>query len=331
LFGVSAGWLAVAPAAAAHGIAPTEPPTVASLLLGWTFPPIPTLGLVASAAWWRWAVRRVNAAHPDNPVPRSRSIAFYAGLTAIAFALLSGIERYDTTLFSVHMVQHILLTLVAAPLLVLSAPITLVLRLASSSTRKRWILPILHSRAVRVLAFPVITWIIFAGVMWASHFSPLFDAALEDPLVHDLEHILFLGSGLLFWWPAVGLDPAPWRLSHPARVFHVFMQMPQNTFLAVVILNASTVLYPHYESNVRTWGPTALEDQRMAAAIMWVGGDAVFLVAVMAILAAWMRSEERGAARADRQADADLAVIRQREIRLADRLAGERAERPPGP
>ena len=130
-----------------------------------------------------------------------------AGLLAIAFALLSGIDRYDTTLFSVHMVQHVLLTLVAAPLIALAAPITLLLRVASPATRRRWILPILHSRVVRVLAFPVVAWLLFAASMWGSHFSPLFDAALEDPLIHDLEHALFLGAALLFWWPAVGARP----------------------------------------------------------------------------------------------------------------------------
>ena len=176
------------------------------------------------------------------------------------------------------MVQHVLLALVAAPLIALAAPITLILRVASPATRRRWILPVLHSRVVRVLAFPVVAWVVFAGVMWVAHFSPLFDAALEDPLVHDLEHALFLGAALLFWWPAVALDPAPWRMPHPARALYVFLQMTQNTFLAVVLLNATTVLYPHYATLRVPWGPTPLEDQRLAAGIMWLAGDAIFLV-----------------------------------------------------
>src|SRR5262245_60060871 len=248
--------LVVPGVALAHGPTPAEAPTAASLLLGWTFEPLPTIGIaVAAVAWW-WAVRRVYRAHPANPVPRRRSLAFGLGLLALAFALLSGIDTYDTTLFSVHMVQHILLALVAAPLLALAAPITLLLRVATPDARKRWILPVLQSRVVKVLAFPVVAWILFAVVMWASHFSPLFDAALEDPLVHDLEHVLFLGAALLFWWPAVALDPAPWRMPHPVRAMYVFLQMPQNTFLAVVILGATTALYPHYATTGRTWGPT---------------------------------------------------------------------------
>src|SRR5688572_304096 len=323
-------WLAAAGSVSAHGPVPAEPPSAATLLLGWTFEPLPTLGIAVAAAWWWWAVRRVNAAHPSNAVPVRRSVAFAAGLLALAVALLSGVDRYDTTLFSIHMVQHVLLTLVAAPLIALAAPITLVLRVASPETRRRWVLPILHARLVRILAFPVVAWLIFAGVMWVSHFSALFDAALEDPLVHDLEHALFLGAALLFWWPAVALDPAPWRMPHPARALYVFLQMPQNTFLAVVLLGAQAALYPHYATLARTWGPTPLADQQAAAGIMWLVGDAIFLVAVMAIVVGWMRAEARDSGRNDRRAAAEMADIRVREGLLADRLAREREDRQPG-
>lgn len=186
LIGAVGVWLTAAPLVAAHGSTSTEAPTLATLVLGWTFEPVPTLGIAIALGCWWWAVRHVNAAHPDNRVPRRRSVAFGLGMTAIALALLSGIDTYDTTLFSVHMVQHVLLTMVAAPLIALAAPITLLLRVATPGTRQRWILPVLHSRATRILAFPVVAWITFAAVMWASHFSPLFDAALEDPLMHDL-------------------------------------------------------------------------------------------------------------------------------------------------
>jgi putative copper resistance protein D len=328
LAGLGSGlaWLVSAGVVAAHGPVPDEPPTIANLLLGWTFEPLPTLGLLIAAGWWWWAVRQVDRAHPANPVPRSRSIAFGGGLLAIAFALLSGIDRYDTTLFSVHMVQHVLLTLVAAPLIALAGPVTLVLRLSSPSTRHRVVLPILHSRVMRVLAFPVVAWLVFAGVMWGAHFSSLFDAALEDPLVHDLEHALFLGAALLFWWPAVARDPAPWRMGHPGRIGYTFLQMTQNTFLSVVILGATTVLYAHYATLVIPWGGDPLDDQKLAAGIMWIAGDLCFLTAILGIVWAWMRAEARAAPQADRRADVEMAEIRVREQRLAERHARERGD-----
>jgi putative copper resistance protein D len=297
-----------------------------SLLLGWTFEPLPTLSIAAAVVWWSWAVRRVDRAHPGNPVPRRRTVAFMAGMLALAFALVSGIARYDTSLFSVHMVQHVLLMLVAAPLLALAAPVTLVLRLSSSATRRRWLLPFLHSRFMRFIGHPVTAWVMFAAMMWGTHFSPLFNASLEDPVVHDLEHVLFLTGALLFWWPAVGLDPGPWRMVHPVRIGYLFTQMTQNTFLAVVILNATAVLYPHYATLVRPWGMAALDDQRLAAGIMWIAGDAVFLSAILAVVAGWMLAEERSTARSDRRADQELVEIRIREGRLAERLGDERGD-----
>jgi putative copper resistance protein D len=316
--------LASAAVVFAHGPVPVAPPNALNLVVGWTFEPTIALALVVSALAWLSLVRRIDRAHPGNRVPRRRTVAFLSGLAVIAIALMSGIDTYDTTLFSIHMVQHVLLTLVAAPLIALAAPITTLLRAATPNVRRRVILPILHSRVMKVLAFPVVSWILFAVVMWGSHFSPLFNASLEDPLVHDLEHALYLGAGLLFWWPAVGADPSPWRMPHAVRAMYVFLQMPQNTFLAVTILNSSVPLYAHYATLVRSWGPTSLEDQQIAGGLMWITGDILFLAAIATLLAAWMRKEQADEVAADRRVDAARAAIRERESRLAERLAGER-------
>ncbi|MFL5677394.1 MAG: cytochrome c oxidase assembly protein [Chloroflexota bacterium] len=324
---VAAASAMLAASVSAHGVAPADAPSIGGLLLGWTIEPAVALPLLAVAVVWLRLVGRVDRAHPANRVPRRRSVAFFGGLAALAVALMSGIDTWDTSLFSVHMVQHVLLTLVAAPLIALGAPITLLLRAATPAVRRHWILPVLHSRIVRVLAFPVVAWIAFAAVMWGSHFSPLFDASLEQPLIHDLEHALYLGAGLLFWWPAVGLDPSPWRMPHPVRAMYVFLQMPQNTFLAVTITSSSAVLYQHYATLGRTWGPSPLEDQRVAGSLMWLLGDLLFLAAMGAILAGWMAHEKRHEADVDRRLDRERAAIRDREARLAERLAAERESR----
>src|SRR5439155_27357025 len=144
--------------------------------------------------------------------------------------------------------------------------------LSPGPVRRRWILPVLHSRVVRVLTHPVVAWLVFASVMWGTHFSPLFNESLENPLLHQLEHALYLTAALLFWWPVLGADPAPWRLPYPVRALYAFLQMPQNTFLALAIYSSSNVLYAHYATLQRTWGPAPLEDQQLAGGLMWVIG-----------------------------------------------------------
>ncbi|MCC7363759.1 MAG: cytochrome c oxidase assembly protein [Dehalococcoidia bacterium] len=292
-------------AALAHGGGQGEP-TPATLITGWELDPlflIP-LGLVT----WGYVagVRHVDRHHPGSPWPRKRSVFFGLGLAALVIGIASPLAAYDTTLFAAHMWQHMLLTMVAPPLLLLGTPITLLLRVATPKVRRQIILPVLHSWPVKVLAFPVFAWLIFAGTMWASHFLPIFDAALEDPWLHRLEHAWYLSAALLFWWPAIGTDPAPWRLNHPMRMLYVFLQMPQNSFLALAIYSAGSPMYDHYETLGRDWGPSVLLDQQLAGITMWVFGDMMFLVALAFMAYAWVKHEEREAKRTDR------ALARQR-------------------
>jgi putative membrane protein len=304
---VAVAFLTLPGVVAAHGVAPV-PSALADAALAWSLEAHVLLPLLGVALLYRWASRTVSTAHPANPWPRWRAISWYLGLFVLLVALASPIGTYDTTLFSVHMVQHLLMTLVAAPLLALGAPITLLLRVSSAATRRRWLLPVLHSRVLRVLSFPVVTWVLFAAVMWASHFSALFDVALDNELAHVFEHALFLGAALLFWWPVVGADPSPWRLPHPARVAYLFLGMPQSSFLGLAIFSAPDVLYPHYATLVRPWGPTPLYDQQLAGGIMWAGGDLLFLVAMVAALWVWLRAEEREGRLADARLDRQAAA-----------------------
>lgn len=304
-----AGWLLRgAGTVLAHGVAPV-PTNGLGLLLAWSLEAHEVLPLLGAALVYRWAVGVVRRAHPDNPVPRYRVVAWYLGILVLLVALASPIATYDTTLFTAHMIQHLLMVMVAAPLLALGAPITLLLRVASPETRQRLVLPVLHSRVVRILAFPVIAWILFAAVMWASHFSSLFDAALDDDLMHLAEHALYMGSALLFWWPVVGADPSPWRLPHPARVAYLFLGMPQSSFLGLAIFSAPEPLYSHYVTLARTWGPTPLADQQLAGGLMWAGGDAAFLVAMVIALWVWLRAEERAGRLADEKLDRAAAAF----------------------
>lgn len=297
-----AGWLWLAAPALAHGeVVPA--PTFPGVLLRWSADPIPLLGVAIAGGAYLWAVRRL-AARSSRPPRAWRTASFLGGLAAILVALSSPIEAYDGVLFSDHMLQHMLLELVAAPLLLLGAPITLALRVASPSIR-RGLLRVLHSRIVAVISFPLLGWLLFAGVNWGWHFSSLYDQALENDLLHYVQHATFLLAALLFWWPVVGADPSRWRLPYPVRLFYLFLAMPQNSFLGVALMSAGTVLYPHYLTNVRDWGPTPLADQNLGGVLMWVGGDMMFLTAMALVVAAWVRQEDRRTARLDARLDAE--------------------------
>jgi putative copper resistance protein D len=315
--------LTLAPVALAHGGVIPPAPTPLDFVLDWRFDPTIWLPAIVAVVLWRAWVNRANRAHPGNSITPRRTVFWIAGIVVILIALDSGIERYDTALFSDHMVQHMLLTLIAPPLLLLAGPITLILQASSQATRSRWVLPVLHSRISRVLAFPVVSWLLFAAVMWGSHFSPLFDAALENIGIHYLEHTVFVGSALLFWWPAVGPDPSPWRLRAAVRPLYIGLQMPQNTFLALAVFMSPVPLYNHYVTNIRAWGPTPLEDQQLAGGLMWVGGDIVFIVTVILLVAAWMRDEQRRAPAEDKRVEVERAAINERAARLAQRKAAE--------
>jgi len=299
--------LALAPSAALGHGTDVPAPAFPGVLLAWRFDPLTIVPLVAIGAAYLWAVDRVKRAHPGNPHPAHRSALFVGGLVAIGLALASPVEAYEGSLFSVHMVQHLLLMLVAAPLLLAGAPITLALRVAPPSVRRR-LLWVLHSPLVKAISFPVFTWALFAAVNWGWHFSSLYDQALENTALHYFQHATFLGAALLFWWPAIGADPSPWRLPHPVRLFYLFLALPQNSFLGVALLNTGTVLYPHYVTNLRSWGPTPLDDQHLGGVLMWVAGDIAFLLGMAIVIVVWMRHEERRTARLDARLAAERAA-----------------------
>ncbi|HEX2294793.1 MAG TPA: cytochrome c oxidase assembly protein, partial [Actinomycetota bacterium] len=268
----------------AHGDAPAAPGP-GDVLTAWTFDPLVWTALAVAAWLYARAVRRTRG------WPRRRSWC-----AAVAFAVLfvatSGPPAvYEGSLFWVHMVQHLLVTVVAAPLLAFSAPAALLLRSAGARTRDAF-LRVVHARPVRSLAHPVVTWTVFGAVMWATHYSALYDAALEDGVLHALEHGLYLTAAVAFWAPVAGLDPTR-RVARPVRVAYVLAAIPVQSFLGLAIYSADAPLYDHYATGSRRWGPSPLDDQRTAAGVMWIGGDAALLAWAGVSAAAWLRAEER--------------------------------------
>jgi cytochrome c oxidase assembly factor CtaG len=191
-------------------------------------------------------------------------------VAVLAVALSPPLDARADTGLPAHMVQHVLLTMVAAPLV------------AAGLTR----LPRIH---------PVLAWLLFATTGWVVHFTGLFEAAATHVPVHVFEHALLFGTALVFWAAVVGPRAT---MSHPLRLLYLAVAMPQNTFLALAISSAGGVLYAHYAG-----GGDPLGDQRLAGGIMWVAGDLVLLGAVLLMAAAWARHEERENALSEQEAD----------------------------
>jgi len=304
-----------------HG--PIPPELSLEALLYWAWPPVVTGVIVVLSLLWIRAIRQVARLHPGNPIPRRRTVSLVAAFALLLLALQSGLERYDTTLFSMHMIQHLILLFPVPILLLQAGPVTLLLRVASPRWRAR-ALRVLQSRAVGVISHPLVGWTLLVAVMWGTHLSILFDAALEDPFIHDMEHMLYLSTALLFWAPIFSVDPIRHRLRGAGALVYLITQMPQNSFLGVAIMWSTTTLYPHYATLQRAWGPSPLEDQQLAGAIMWLVGDVLFLAAIFAVLAALAKAEERPESRYDQaQTAAAIAEIRRREVLLAERKRSE--------
>ena len=273
-----------------------------AVVTAWSGDPLPWIAVAAGSIGYLIMARMVNRAHPATPVPIRRVTFWLAGMLVIALALGSPIDLYADDLLSIHMVQHLLLTMAAPPLLALGAPMTLLLRASSPHFRRSVLLPILHSGAVRAITWPPVGWTAFAIVMWATHFTPLFDAALENDGLHHVEHLLYVGAGALFWWPVIGADPIRWRLSPVSRMVYLAAQMPINTAIGLAIYFAPGVLYPHYATLLRTWGPSPVVDQQIAGILMWGVDDLVMLGALVVCIAGWLRADEVRSHRTEQRA-----------------------------
>jgi len=271
----------------------------------------PAIGLLLVAAAYLYGVRRLTARGDAWPV--SRTICFVVlGLGSVAVVLLSGLAAYDETLFGAHMVQHMVLAMVSPVFLALGAPVTLAFRTLPKGSRGR-LLSVLHSRVARVLTFPAIPWVLFIGSPFALYFSGWYPATLASPVLHDLLHLHFVVVGSLFFWPILGIDPVPGRVSHPFRMLLMFATMPFHAFLGIAVMSVSAdgrgLLAPaHYLAVVGR--ADAVFQQQVGGGLLWASGDIVGLLFILVGAAQWMRASDREAAREDRRLDRLEAAAR---------------------
>lgn len=268
----------------------------------WEFDPGIVIPLALSAALyvlgWRRQSRLLTRAVPNNnrtATVRERTIqpvCFWAGWTSLVVALLSPLHPLGEVLFSAHMVQHEVLMLISAPLLVLSRPLVTFLWAFPLPVRRRlgqWSKQKYVRGTWLFLTGAFSAWAIHAAAIWVWHFPPLFDLTLESDLAHTAQHLSFLLSALLFWW---ALFYAHGRRSYGAGVLYVFTTAVHTGILGALLTFTPHIWYSVYRTTTQAWGLTPLQDQQIGGLVMWVPANLVYIAAGLVLFAAWLKESD---------------------------------------
>lgn len=257
------------------------------------------------AGGYAWLLRARSARHPERPWPRGRTVAFALGVVTLVVATQLGLARYDTSLLSLHMVQHLLLGMLAPLLLALGAPITLALQ-GLPRRGQVALLRLLNHPVAQVVSHPLVAWSLFSLSLFALYFTPLFDFSIRNDAAHTAVHVHFLAAGFLFCWSVLAVDQGRRRVGHAVRLLAVVMTVPFHAILGLALQGGADrplgagVFVPLDAS----WGATLAADQRIAASVLWGLGEVWGVALVVIVAVAWMRDEARRQAREDARLDA---------------------------
>jgi cytochrome c oxidase assembly factor CtaG len=286
--------------------AKVPPFDLSRVLTEWGMAPVPLVVTVWAAGLYLFGVRTLRRRGDAWPV--GRTVMFVGvGMGLFYLATSSGLAAYDTTLLSVHMVQHMVLSMLVPLALALGAPVTLALRTLPARPRG-WLLALLHSRLARVLSFPPLTLLVYVISPWALYFSGWYAASLDSAVLHEVMHVHLVAVGALFFWPLVGIDPLPGRVGYPFRMLLAVLTLPFHAFLGVTIMGQETLLGGDHYTALREragygWLPAAIDDQHLAGGILWASGDLIGLTVFGVLFVQWVRSSMREAEREDRRLD----------------------------
>jgi cytochrome c oxidase assembly factor CtaG len=279
------------------------PPLRGSQLFATQFDFVPVAMIVAALVLYLWGVRRNNALHPRHPWSVGKTVAWIGALFTTGVAIFSFVGVYDGELFWDHMVQHLLLIMVAAPLFAVASPLRLAF-CSTSGTAHLVVTEGLRSRVAKLFGNPIVAFVLYAVVIPISHLTVWYNYTLTQESVHNAEHLVFLLVGYLFWRQIFGNDPNAHRL-HPAlQFFYLFMAIPIDTFTGLSLTGATREMFPAYLATHRTWGLSYVVDLHVGGDIMWVVGDTLMLWPMIPVALRWMHLEERKAVRIDRELDA---------------------------
>jgi putative membrane protein len=266
----------------------------------------PSLLIGGAAALYLWGVRRTNRDTTGTHWSPRRTVAFLGAMAIIFVSIELVIGVYDSELYYDHMVQHLLLIMAAAPLIAMGAPLEL-LRRASGGTLHRVVARALDSRVGEVILHPLVGFALYAVTIPVAHLTQFYDYSLGHDQAHDLEHLVFLVVGYLFWRPVVAIEPTRHPLNPWLRLVYLMAAVPIDTFCGLALTSASHELFPYYESFRRTWGPSLVTDLHIGGAIMWVAGDSLMLLAMIPVVVQLVRAEEEKTRRIDAELDAERA------------------------
>jgi len=300
---VSASPVAVV-AVVGHVVATTLPPLDWSHLGITEVGAVPTVLMVVALAAYLWGARRLHR-RPGAGWPAHRTVAFVAGMVVTAFAIESFVGAYDDVLFYDHMIQHLLLIMIAGPLFALGAPLDLLVT-ATGGRAHRIAERAMQSRTAEVVGHPISSFVLYFALIPVTHLTVLYNWTLEYDLVHDLEHILFLVMGYLFFRPVVAVESSRHPLIPPLQLLYVALAVPVDTFTGLALTSTTHEIFPYYLTHHRSWGPSLLTDLHAGGAIMWVGGDSLMFLIMIPIVLRWVRYEDVRTAEIDAELDAEL-------------------------
>ncbi|MDF3291924.1 cytochrome c oxidase assembly protein [Streptomyces silvisoli] len=288
---------------------PMAPPTLGRLL-AWHPQPLPVEPIVCLLALALYALAVWRLRRRGDRWPITRTLLWTVGVISVALVTCTGVGGYGMELFSVHMVQHMVLSMLSPILLLLGAPVTLALRVLPAAGRGRTgprevITWFLHSRLARVVSSPLFTLPLFIASLYGLYFTPLFDFTMRSWLGHEWMLAHFLATGLLFFWPIMGVDPAPRRPSHVMRMLELFIGMPFHAFFGIAVMMSSGLIVGFFAHPPAAWQVTPLADQNTGGGIAWAFSEIPTVLVLLAVLVQWAATERRAAACADRQAERD--------------------------
>lgn len=286
----------------AEELSELPPFSASAIFTEWGMDPFLFVSAVSVTGLYLWGVRTLRARGDSWPVIRTVSFVVL-GMGSFYVATSSGLAAYDTVLLSVHMVQHMVLSMAVPLFLALGAPVTLALRTLPQRPRG-WLMSLLHSRVAKVLSFAPLTFLLFVISPWALYFTGWYDASLRSAYVHEMMHVHLVLVGSLFFWPLVGTDPVPGRVAYPFRLLMVFLTLPFHAFLGVTIMGQEELIAGEwYRSLPMDWLPDPAADQQLAGGILWGSGDVVGLAFFGVLFVQWVRDSMREARREDRRLD----------------------------